>query len=63
MIKHPKTKIDFYTKDEVATLLCMPRDQFDAFLERKRASLVEGRDFEIFISSEALSELIDDEQI
>ncbi len=61
MIKHPKTQTDFYTKEEVATLLCMSEEQFETFFEQKRSELVEGRDYQVFISAEALPELIDDQ--
>ena len=59
MIKHPKTRTDFYTKDEVAELLGMGRGEFDAYFNRHRDRMVEDRDFALFISADALPELID----
>lgn len=61
MFKHPETQRDLYTKEEIATLLCMTADEFDAYWKSKQQGLEEGKEYEVFIYADVLPTLIDEQ--
>ena len=61
MLKHPETRRDLYTKEEIATLLCMTEDEFDVYWKSKQQELREGKEYEVFIYADVLPTLIDEQ--
>lgn len=61
MLKHPKSRLDLYTKEEVATLLGMSPEDFEVYWASQRGKLEEGVEYEVFIYADALPKLIDDQ--
>lgn len=70
MIKHPESRLDMYTAEEVATLLGMSASEFEAYFARQRPSFVSGEDYdelsledgkpaEYYFYADALPKLID----
>ena len=46
MIKHPESRLDMYTAEEVATLLCMSVAEFGNYFERQRGAFTPGQDYD-----------------